>query len=401
MFLGHAAKSIVLELLDKAGIQINGTNPWDIQVHDERFYDRVLRYNSLGLGESYTEGWWDCECIDKFITNVLNAYAQVSQNKNVRFLPRYLLNVLFNLQSKAKSKIVAEQHYDLGNDLYKAMLDKEMIYSCGYWAKAATLDQAQLDKLELTCQKLQLRPGMRLLDIGCGWGGMAKYAAIHYGVEVVGITISKEQKVLAEENCKGLPVEIRLQDYRDLHEKFDRIVSIGMFEHVGYKNYREYMEVVNRNLKGDGIFLLHTIGNNVSVSSGDYWMSKYIFPGGMLPSIAQIGKAIEKLFVMEDMHNFGADYDRTLLAWHQNFNNHWQQLKGSYDEKFKRMWNFYLLSCAGGFRARKTQLWQFVLSKNGLKGGFRRENLNVGNAWSDLAIADKAQMGQEEKLVAD
>lgn len=369
------AKAFVTDFFTKAGIEINGSQDWDLQVYDERFYDRVLRDRNLGLGETYMDGWWDCKAIDQMITKILTVNKNY-ETPNLRSMGKYLLHMLLNFQTVNKAKEVGEKHYDIGNDLYKRMLDKEMIYSCGYWYDAENLDQAQLNKLELVCQKLQLKPGMRLLDIGCGWGGMAKYAAQHYGVEVVGITISKEQKKLAEENCKGLSVEIRLQDYRLLDEKFDRIVSIGMFEHVGYKNYLTYMKSVYNNLKEDGIFLLHTIGNNISYRYGDDWISKYIFPNGMLPSVAQIAKAIEGLFVMEDWHNFGAYYDKTLMAWHHNFNTHWNELK-EYGDHFRRMWNYYLLSCAGGFRSRSIQLWQVVLTKNGLKDGFCREAVKL------------------------
>ncbi|MDH7528362.1 MAG: cyclopropane fatty acyl phospholipid synthase, partial [Ignavibacteria bacterium] len=250
------------------------------------------------------------------------------------------------------------------------MLDKRMNYSCAYWKDATNLDEAQENKLELICKKLYLKPGMRVLDIGCGWGAFAKYAAEKYGVEVVGITVSKEQLKLAKELCDGLPVEIRLQDYREVNEKFDRIVSIGMFEHVGYKNYREYFKIAAKNLKDDGIFLLHTIGSNISTKSTDAWTHKYIFPNGMLPSLAQISKTVENLFVIEDVHNFGADYDKTLMAWYNNFKNNWHKLKDKYGERFYRMWEYFLLSCAGAFRARKNQLWQIVLSKKGILGGY-------------------------------
>lgn len=241
-----------------------------------------------------------------------------------------------------------------------------MNYTCGYWKDVVTLEEAQIAKLDLTCRKLLLEPGMRLLDIGCGWGGLAKYAAENYGVKVVGITISKQQYELATERCKNLPVEIRFQDYRDVNEKFDRIASLGMFEHVGYLNYRKYMQIVHQCLADDGLFLLHTIGSNESTTQAMPWIAKYIFPNGMLPSITQIGKATEKLFIMEDWQNLGIDYYKTLLAWHQNFNAHWSSLKANYDEKFFRMWNYYLLSCAGGFNTRMLQLWQIVFSK-GLK----------------------------------
>jgi cyclopropane-fatty-acyl-phospholipid synthase len=266
--------------------------------------------------------------------------------------------------------MVGEQHYDLGNLLYQCMLDSRMTYTCAYWSKATDLEQAQTDKLALSCRKLGLQPGQRVLDIGCGWGSFAEFAARHYRVQVVGITISREQAELARQRCRGLPVEIRLQDYRELHEPFERIVSLGMFEHVGCRNYSTYMQVVRRCLADGGLFLLHSIGSNRSLAHADPWIDRHIFPNGGLPSIAQIGKAIEKDFVMEDWHNFGADYDRTLMAWHANFEHHWPQLEGRYDQRFRRMWRYYLLTCAGAFRARDLQLWQIVLSKGGVPGGY-------------------------------
>jgi len=278
---------------------------------------------------------------------------------------------LINEQTKERSLIVGEQHYDLGNDLYELMLDNYMIYSCGYWKNATNLNEAQEAKLDLICRKLRLKPGMTVLDIGCGWGGFAKYAAEHYDVKVTGVTISKEQAKYAQEFCKGLPVTILVKDYRDVKEAFDRVVSIGMFEHVGYKNYREFMEVSNHCLKDNGLSLLHTIGSNTTVTSGDPWILKYIFPNSMLPSICQIANAFEGLFIMEDWHNFGADYDKTLMAWHERFTKNWDKVKEKYGERFYRMWNYYLLSCAALFRARQAQLWQIVLSKKGVPGGYK------------------------------
>lgn len=358
------------ELLSLAGVEVNGKNPWDIQVHDERFYSRVLGKGSLALGESYMDGWWDVERLDMFFDRVL----RVDLNRKL-ITPSVILHVLrakfFNLQSIPRAFKVGEEHYDIGNDLYSRMLDKRMVYTCGYWKDAQTLDDAQEAKLDLVCKKLNLKEGQRILDIGCGWGSFAKFAAERYGVEVVGITVSKEQLKLAKENTKGLSVEIRFQDYRDVNEKFDHIVSLGMFEHVGYKNYREYMKIVRRSLKEDGLFLLHTIGGNSSSSTTEPWIDKYIFPGGMLPSIKQIGKSIEGYFVMEDWHNFGPDYDRTLMEWFRNFDSAWPELKDTYSKRFYRMWEYYLLACAGSFRSRKNQLWQIVLSKKGLRGGYQ------------------------------
>jgi cyclopropane-fatty-acyl-phospholipid synthase len=249
------------------------------------------------------------------------------------------------------------------------MLDKRLVYSCGYWRNARTLNQAQESKLDLICRKIGLKRGMKVLDIGCGWGSFVKYAAEKYGASVVGITVSREQVALARDSCKGLPVQIRLQDYRDLDETFDHVVSVGMFEHVGYKNYQAFMKCVHKCLKDDGLFLLHTIGNNTSVKAPEPWTHKYIFPNGLLPSIKQIGAAIEGLFIMEDWHNFSADYDKTLMAWHRNFMKSWDKIKSNYDERFYRMWRYFLLSNAGAFRARKNQLWQVILSKRGVEGG--------------------------------
>ena len=358
-------------LLALGGVEINGGNPWDIAVHDERFYRRVLAHGSLGLGESYMEGWWDCERLDEFFFRVLRSEIRRQVRRDWRLLSRVLLARVLNMQSSKRAFQVGERHYDLGNRLFLAMLDSRMVYSCAYWREARTLDEAQENKLELICRKLDLKPGLKVLDIGCGWGSLAKYAALKYGVDVVGITVSSEQVDMARSLCAGMPVEIRLQDYRDVNEKFDRIVSVGMIEHVGYKNYRTYMEVARRCLNDDGLFLLHTIGGNRSTTSVDPWIDKYIFPNGMLPSISQIGRAIEGLFVMEDWHNLSADYDRTLMEWSKNFEGNWVSLKDAYDERFHRMWRYYLLSCAGAFRARGNQLWQIVLSPRGVIGGLK------------------------------
>jgi cyclopropane-fatty-acyl-phospholipid synthase len=363
------AEIYALEFLNAAGIKVNGDNPWDIQVYNQKFYAYVLKYGSLGLGESYMNQWWDCKHLDQFFDRLMTVNREESPSKLLRLKEKF--QTLTNLQTKIRSLNVGQTHYDLGNTLFQYMLDNRMNYTCGYWHQAQNLEEAQRNKLELTCQKMLLKPGMRLLDIGCGFGALAKYAAEHYQVNVVGITISKEQCAYAQQNCTNLPVEIRFQDYRDLHEKFDRIVSLGMFEHVGPRNYHTYMKTVHTCLEDEGLFLLHTIGNNVSHLLGDEWLNQYIFPNGVLPSIAQIGKAAEGLWVMEDWHNFGADYDKTLMAWYANFNQHWPQLQSQYDQRFYRMWCYYLLSCAGMFRARHTQLWQIVFSKKGIPNGYQ------------------------------
>lgn len=366
-----AVKHYIKKKLLTADIDLDGSRPWDIKVHDDRFFPRVLHEGSLGLGEAYMDGWIDCHHIDQSIQRILQSKISKMRQPALTALVKVVGPLLLNKQSKRRALIVGKEHYDLSNTLFQKMLDKRMTYSCGYWKDATNLDDAQEAKLDLVCRKMGLKPGMKVLDIGCGWGSFSKFAAERYGVHVVGITISREQLVLAQEVCKGLPVELRFQDYRDINETFDRVVSIGQMEHVGYKNYREYMKIVSRSLKEDGMFLLHTIGSNQSFRNGDPWMEKYIFPNGMLPSVAQLAKASEGLFVLEDWHNFGADYDKTLMAWYQNFETHWATLKNDYDERFYRMWKYYLLACAGAFRARQMQLWQIVYSKHGVAGTYR------------------------------
>jgi cyclopropane-fatty-acyl-phospholipid synthase len=361
----------VQEILDLAGVKINGDGPGDIQVHNPNFYSRVLKQGSLGLGESYMDGWWDAASLDDFFYLVLKANLDKKISLNFKTILYFLSSTLFNQQTKSQAFKIGEQHYDLGNDLYTAMLDPYMAYSCGYWRTADNLAQAQEAKLDLICRKLGLRAGDRILDIGCGWGSFAKYAAQKYGVQVDGVTVSKEQADLGRKLCAGLPINFLLQDYRKITGKYDHIVSVGMIEHVGHKNYRTYMKVAAEHLKDDGLFLLHTIGGNASTTSTDPWIAKYIFTNSMLPSIKQLAQAMENIFVMEDWHNFSADYDKTLMAWFANFDRNWPSLREKYGDRFYRMWKYYLLSCAGSFRSRKNQLWQIVLSKQGIAGGYQ------------------------------
>ncbi len=359
------------KLLESAGIKINGDNHWDIKVLNPGFYDRVKSQGSLGLGESYMDGWWECKNLDQFFYKLFIAKIPDRVELSLADIFGIIWAKIFNMQAKSRAFQVGEKHYDLDNKLFSAMLGKTMTYSCGYWRKAADLDSAETAKLDLICKKLNLKKGQKVLDIGCGWGSFAKHAAEKYKVSVVGITISKEQAEFAQKLCKGQPVEIKIQDYRDLDEKFDHIVSVGMFEHVGAKNYETFFDVAKKCLKENGLFLLHTIGSPTTGTNTDAWLNKYIFPNGTLPSLQQIISATEKLFIVEDVHNFGADYDKTLMAWHKNFENKWHLFKEKYDERFHRMWNYYLLCCAGTFRARNAQLWQIVLSPNGVPGGYK------------------------------
>ena len=365
-----AAKARIHDLLARAGVRVDGPAPADLQVHDPQLYQRVLAHGSLGLGESYMDGWWDAGDLDGFMFKLIDAHLD-ERVGTLEDAWLYLKARLVNLQRGRRAYAVGERHYDLGNDLFQAMLGKRLVYSCGYWKDAADLDAAQEAKLDLVFRKLQLTPGMRVLDIGCGWGEALKLAAERHGVSGVGVTVSREQADYASELCRGLPIEIRVQDYREVSERFDRVFSIGMFEHVGVKNYRTYFEVARRCTAHDGLFLLHCIGSNVSSNHTDPWIAKYIFPNSMVPSAEQIANSAEGIFVTEDWHNFGADYDRTLMAWRANFDAAWPRLAEKYGERFRRMWRFYLSGSAAVFRARRDQLWQLVLSPDGIPGGYR------------------------------
>jgi cyclopropane-fatty-acyl-phospholipid synthase len=373
-----AAQRRLAQLLKPAGVMLNGTRPWDITLYHPQTCDRILREGSLGLGESYVEGWWDCERVDELVCRMLRLGLdrQVSSAAQVWLRLRAALT---NPQSIRRAWQVAKEHYDLDNDLFDRMLDDTMSYSCGYWAQANTLEQAQQDKLALICAKLQLQPGMRLLDIGCGWGSLMRYACEHHGVVCVGITVSKEQQAWAQSTSKNWPVRCELTDYRqfnvDGRQRFDRVASVGMFEHVGRRNYRTFFQVARRSLANDGLLLLHTIGQNQSGQVSDPWIERYIFPNGVTPAAAEICTACEQDFVVEDLHNFGADYDKTLMAWLSRFDAAWPGLQARYPERFRRMWRYYLMACAGSFRARHNQLWQWVMSPHGRPGAYRRPAL--------------------------
>jgi len=374
-----ACRQVLTHLLAEADVEVDGRQPWDIRITDERLFREILLRKNLALGEGYMRGWWECERVDEFICRVLKSGAAARVRGCWRLMARALPALILNLQSPTRARTVARRHYDLGNDLFRSFLDPYMQYSCAYFKGLPDRDPAEADdalirrdleraqraKLRLICGKLGLGSGQRLLDIGCGWGGLARFAAEEYGCEVVGINISRRQIAFAREFCAGLPVEIREQDYRTLDEPFDKIVSVGMFEHVGPKNYADYMRAAARCLKPGGVFLLHTIGANVTSPEIDPWIEKYIFPNGNLPSIAQIARASEPWFVMEDWHNFGPDYDRTLMSWLANFRAAWPALRDAYGDRFRRMWEYYLQSCAGSFRARDIQLWQVVFTPIG------------------------------------
>lgn len=360
------AERTVRDLFSLAGVTIGGDGPGDMKVLNREFYPRVLSQASTGLGESYMDGWWETPALEVLIEKLLRADLKNKIKGDWRLWVLPAQAMLFNLQSKARAYQVAEAHYDIGNELYTRMLDKRMVYTCGYWKNAKTLEEAQEHKLDLVCRKVGLKPGMTVLDLGCGWGGMAAFAAERYGCKVRGVSVSKEQVKWAKENWKHLDVDFTLGDYRDVSGTYDAVVSIGMAEHIGYKNHRTMMQVIHRSLKPHGVALVHTIANNVSRIHGIPFIEKYVFPNACAPSIAQLGKAMEGLLVLEDLQNIGPDYYHTLIAWWKNFDAAWPDLRGAkYDERFYKMWKFYLLGAAGASKARDGQLYHLVMTRTG------------------------------------
>lgn len=366
-------EKLVREMFLSADVQINGNRDWDIQVLNNRFYEDLVNGGSLALGESYMEGWWECRSLDHFFDRILRIRMDQKAKTSMAAMWENLKSRLKLSTGWFHAFAIGRRHYDLGNELFSLMLDRWMNYSCAYWKNARDLDGAQEAKMEIICRKLKLAPGMKVLDIGCGWGGLAAYMAEHCNVFVTGITVSKEQAQMARKRCKGLPVTIQLLDYQDLNARFDRIVSVGMFEHVGVGSYDTFMKTVRNSLAPQGLFLLHTIAGNHTRRCSDPWITRYIFPNSMIPSSRQITTAAEPYLMLEDWHSFGPDYDPTLMSWHRNFTENWDQIKTRYDRRFFRMWTYYLLACAGSFRARRNQLWQIVFSKNGFYPGYKSE----------------------------
>jgi cyclopropane-fatty-acyl-phospholipid synthase len=316
--------------------------------------------------------WWDCDDLTELFARIAGANLEAKLPRTAGLALEALKARLLNLQSERRASMVAHAHYNQTIEAYRSMTDRWTTLSCAYWRDAHTLDEAQEAKLDLICRKLGLSKGQRVLDIGSGFGAFARFAAERYGCQVLGINVSEEQVRSARALADGLAVDFRVADYRDVktywdNRPFDAIVSTGMFEHVGYRNHGTYFGVAHQVLKPGGLFLLHTVGSNVSVTANDPWFDRYIFPNGVLPSVQQIGRAIEGLFVMEDWHNFGPDYEKTLMAWCENFDRRWT---GDRTDRFYRMWRYYLLSAAGAFRSRAKQLWQIVLSKGGVPGGY-------------------------------
>ncbi len=359
-------------LLKGTGITINGSNPWDIKINYNYIvplYYRIIRYHSLGLGEAYMDKWWTCESPEDFYTKLLQSNKE-KELKNLRTFMAFLKSYFFNLQSGKGSHSVIEKHYNLPVKVYESFLDNYNQYTCGYFKNTEDANIAQIKKMDLICKKLQLKETDTLLDIGCGWGGFAKYAAETCHCNVVGITLSEEQAKYARNFTKGLPVEIIVKNYKELKTlgkgSFNKVSCIGMIEHVGYKNYRKFMKLVNYILSDNGIFLLHTISSPISNIDTDPFIGKYIFPNSMIPSGHQILKSVDHLFDINDLHDFGSNhYEKTLMFWLDKFKKNFKSIESNvFDKRFYRMFETYFAMSIASFRTEKNLLYQYVFSKN-------------------------------------
>jgi cyclopropane-fatty-acyl-phospholipid synthase len=362
----------IADLFALADVTIGGSRPWDIRVHRDRFYRRMLAGGSLALGESYMDGDWDCDALDQFFDRVISKRLGATLGMTLPLALLIMVSRLQNRQTVSRARQAADVHYDLPVDIFEATFDRRLTGSCGYWANATTLDDAQEAKLDLVCRKIGLKERDTVLDIGCGWGSFIGYAAERYRAECFGVTVSPVQVDYTKKRYAGVAAHPVLQDYRKYTgPQADHLVSMGMFEHVGSKNYRTYFECARRYMKDDGLFLLHTIWENERYPTIDAWQDKYIFPNGDLPSVGQITTAVEGLFVVEDVHNFGVFYDKTLMAWNEKFQSNRAEMAKRHGERFCRMWEYYLLQSAGAFRCRHISVGQFVLSPHGVRGGYQ------------------------------
>lgn len=367
-----SSRRAVEELFALVDVRFDGVRPWDIEVHRDRLFQRVLAKGSLGFGEAYMDGDWDCAALDQLFDRIIAGRLGDLLGMTVPLAVMILAAKFRNRQSVSRSGQVAKAHYDLPIDIHAATYDRRLTASCAYWKDAATLDEAQENKLDLICRKIGLTSGHTVFDIGCGWGSFIGFAAEKYGALCTGVTVSKEQVSYVKQRYIELPIEPLLMDYRSYQgPPVDRVVSVGMFEHVGAKNHCTYFECARRLVKEDGLFLLHTIWENERHPVIDAWQDKYIFPNGDLPSLGEITSAVEGLFVVEDVHNFGTDYDRTLMAWNANFQNRRADMERLHGVRFCRMWEYYLLQNAAAFRCRHINVGQLVLSPRGLRDGYR------------------------------
>jgi cyclopropane-fatty-acyl-phospholipid synthase len=341
-----------------------------MEIRDRRAVLELLRSPSLGFGECYTKG--RIEIHGDFLAFVNEITAAITQrNTSGYYGPkgRSLLHALHR-NTLTRSRHNVHHHYDLGNDFYKLWLDERMVYTCAYYdTPGATLDEAQLAKLDHICRKLRLRPGSKVIEAGCGWGALALHMAEHYGVEVVAYNNSKEQIAFARESAAARQLDRHVtfveDDYRTINERCDVFVSIGMLEHVGLANFKAMGALINRSLKPDGFGLIHSIGRSFP-NRHDPWILKYIFPGGHVPSLAEMMSVFEpQKFSVIDVENLRPHYAKTCAAWLKNFDAVADQLKESYGDEFVRMWRLYLAGSSAGFQSGTLQLYQVLFTPQG------------------------------------
>lgn len=365
---GFSSEGLVRSILESAGIQANGTETWDPRINDQRFWNRVAMDGMLGLGDSYVDRWWDSDDIPEFFNRAIRGRLLVWTSRSHHAILKRIRDWAFNPQNPRRAVANVKAHYTERDELVLGMLGPWNAYSCAFFEDpehpAEGLAVAEARKLELICRKLSLNSSDRFLDIGCGWGSLLGYAQKHYGVKGDGITPAPNQAAFVSRTY-GLTVYER--DYRRIDTHYDRIASVGMYEHVGPKNARTYMETVNRSLNKNGLFLLHFFGRpSADIPLLDTWTDRYIFPGAYLPTSAETHAAAEGLLEIVHQDEWGRHYDPTLCAWERNFEEYAvrEGLKER-NQALYRMWRYYLLSAAGAFRSGDIALWQMVFKKRG------------------------------------
>lgn len=373
-------KKFVEELFSQAGIEVNGSNPWDPQIHNPIAYNMTVGNGLIGAGEAYMRGYWDCEQLEEFFRRAVQVDLAKRMPWNLSTATLVTKARLMNLQLPKRAWEVGRMHYDLPREVWECTLDFAMTGSCAYYRfPDETLDQAQQNKLNLTLKKVGLQKGHSLLDIGVGWAAFSGLSAITYGAKPIGITVSEGQREYIRSRYGDI-VDVRVHPWQQtvLEQPVDRIISVEMFEHVGSDNYRKFFQLCRDSITDDGLMLLHTIVGHNPSKHIDPWMDKYIYPGGCIPTLGQITTAVHGLFHVEDVHDIGGHYPATLLAWMANFRRNWDVVKalgpkrlGMDPEVFCRMWYYHYMASAGGFLSRVISVHQIVLSTNGVPGGYQ------------------------------
>lgn len=358
-----------LQIINNKTSTISTNNNPDIIVNNNNFYTKLLKHGEIGLGESYVDKDWDSNNLEETLYNLIINQKKI-ENAIIKNSPNLIIKKLLDIPSDIFStdntKNDIKFHYDIGNKLYENMLGKSMLYSCAYFYKQGlSLDEAQYAKLDLIAKKLNLKEGMRVLDIGCGFGTAAIYLSKKFNVNILGISLSKEQINYFNSIYTGTQVQVIYKDYRELtrehNNSYDCIYSIGMFEHIGINNHIDYYNKCFKLLKTNGTMLIHTIVSNKRLYSHNSWITKYIFPGAELPHISDFTKKYTDNWLLQDLQCIGKSYSKTLLAWKKNIND--SSVFNNYDDKFKRTWNYYLLLCSAAFRAREITVFQLVYFK--------------------------------------